>query len=234
MRDIAFYVERYALLIVFMNALLEEGGLPFPVFPMLMTAGALATQSRYQIVAIIFAAVSGFLIADLAWYWVGKRHGPRVMRLLCKVSLSPDFCIRRTETVYVKVGLWALLLAKFLPELSPISAAMAGASKIPLPRFLLFVVIGAVLFVSMAVEAGRIFRDEVTYILIVLTNVGKFGVLFVLALFGSYLMARWWRRRVFMRQLLREPGHPRRASSVDDHQDQIKAMTCAHNCKTST
>jgi membrane protein DedA with SNARE-associated domain len=195
MRDIASFVERYALLIVFLNALLEEGGLPFPTFPMLMTVGALVTQSRSQIFAVIAAAVTGFLIADLVWYWIGKRHGQRVIRLLCKVSLSPDFCIRQTEIMFLKVGQWALLFAKFLPELSTISAAMAGDTKMPLPRFLSLIGIGALLFVSITVEAGRIFRDEVAYIMLVLANVGKLGVLFVLAIFGLYLLAKWWRRR---------------------------------------
>jgi membrane protein DedA with SNARE-associated domain len=213
MQDIAFYIERYALLIVFVNALLEEGGLPIPAFPMLMAAGALGTQNRYQILATIAAAVSGFLIADLGWYWLGKRHGQRAMRLLCKVSLSPDFCIRRTETIFLKIGPWALLLAKFLPELSPISAAMAGVSKIPLPRFLSLIGIGALLFVSVAVAVGLVFHDEVTSILLLLASVGKVGLLLLLAIFGLYLVARWWRRQVFLRQYLRWPGWHRRASN---------------------
>jgi membrane protein DedA with SNARE-associated domain len=213
MQDIVFYVEQYALLIIFVNALLEEGGLPIPSLPMLMAAGALGTQSSYQILATIVVAVSGFLIADLAWYWIGKRHGPRVIRLLCKLSLSPDFCIRRTEIMFLKVGPWALLLAKFIPELSSISAAMAGVSKMPLPRFLSLIGIGELLFVSMAVAAGLIFHDEVTSILLALASVGKFGALLLAATLLLYLAARWWRRRVFVHQYLRWPGHRRRVSN---------------------
>jgi membrane protein DedA with SNARE-associated domain len=211
MQHIAFNVEQYALLIVFLNALLEEGGVPIPAFPMLITAGALGAQSPFLIVATIAAGMSGFLIADLAWYWIGKRHGPRVMRLLCKVSLSPDFCICRTEIMFLKVGAWALLLAKFLPELSPISAVMAGVSKMPLPRFLSLIVIGSLLFVSMAVAAGLIFHDEVTSILLAIGSVGKVGVSLLLAIFGLYLLARWWRRRAFTHQFLPWPRHRRRA-----------------------
>jgi membrane protein DedA with SNARE-associated domain len=135
MQDIVFYVEQYALLIVFVNALLEEGGLPIPSLPMLMAAGALGTQSSYQILATIVVAVSGFLIADLAWYWIGKRHGPRVMRLLCKVSLSPDFCIRRTETMFLKVGPWALLLRNLFQSFPPFRRQWPGSARCRSPVF---------------------------------------------------------------------------------------------------
>ena len=68
-----------------------------------------------------------------------------------------------------------LLLAKFLPELSPISAATAGAGKVQFLRFPSFIGIRALLFVSMVVGAGRIFHDEVTYIVGMLANVRKYG-----------------------------------------------------------
>jgi membrane protein DedA with SNARE-associated domain len=58
------------------------------------------------------------------------------------MSLSPEFCVRHTETVYLKVGPWSLLLTKFFPALSTISVAMAGGTKMPLPAFLLLNGIG--------------------------------------------------------------------------------------------
>jgi membrane protein DedA with SNARE-associated domain len=75
-------VERYGLLVVFLDVLLAEGGLPLPAFPILITAAALVTQSIHQVPQIILAGVSGCLIADLAWYWSGKRYGRRVPGLL--------------------------------------------------------------------------------------------------------------------------------------------------------
>jgi membrane protein DedA with SNARE-associated domain len=112
----------------------------------------------------------------------------------------------------LKVDAWALVFAKFVPELLTISAAMADVTSIAFPRFLSLIGIGAVLFASIVVEVGRVFHDEVTYIVLVLANVGKLGVILIFAFFGLYLVARWWRRRVFIRQFLREPHDGRPAS----------------------
>jgi membrane protein DedA with SNARE-associated domain/rhodanese-related sulfurtransferase len=196
-----FDIETYGLLVVFLNVLLAEGGLPLPAFPMVMTAAALLTQSRHQAFEIILAGVSGALIADLAWYLGGRRHGRRVLGLLCKMSLSPDFCVRQTEAVFLKFGPWSLLLAKFFPGLSTISVAMAGVTKMPLPSFVLLNAIGALLSVSVAVGLGLIFQDAIADILLMLTEIGKYGVLFLVAALGLYLLARWWRRRAFIRRL---------------------------------
>ena len=132
MQQIAFGAEWYGLLIVFFNALLAQGGIPVPAFPILMVAGAVASQSRHQIFQIIAAGSIGCMIADLVWYWGGKRFGSRIMRLVCKVSLSPDVCVHQTEMMFSKVGSWSLIFAKWLPALSTISVAMAGVTKMPL------------------------------------------------------------------------------------------------------
>ena len=118
MQNVIAIAERHGLLVVFLNALLSQGGLPLPLVPTLMTVAALARQSPYQITQIILAGVSGALIAEAALYWCGLHYGQRFLALLCKLSFSPDFCVRRTEQVFARVGSWSLLFAKFIPGFS--------------------------------------------------------------------------------------------------------------------
>jgi membrane protein DedA with SNARE-associated domain len=82
-------------------------------------------------------ASSGALIAEVALYWCGLQYGQRFLALLCKLSFSSDFCVRRTEQVFARVGSWSLLFAKFIPGLSLIAVAMAGVTKMPVLPFLL-------------------------------------------------------------------------------------------------
>ena len=128
MQTVITIAERHGLLIVFLNVLLSQGGLPLPV-PTLMTVAALARQSPYQITQIILAGVSGALIAEVALYWCGLHYGQRFLLLLCKLSFSPDFCVRRTGQVFARVGSWSLLFAKFIPGPSLIAVAMAGVTR---------------------------------------------------------------------------------------------------------
>jgi len=201
MQNIITAVDHYGPLIVFLNALISSAGLPLPILPTLLTAAALAGQNRYQLTEIVLAGVGGALIADLVQYWCGLRYGQRFLGLLCKVSVSPDFCVRRTEEVFSKVGPWSLLFAKFLPGLSLISVAMSGVTKVSLLAFVVLDGIGALLIVTASVSLGLIFRDAITDVLHTLADFGKYGVMVVVAAVGLYMLMRWWRRRLFIRQL---------------------------------
>jgi membrane protein DedA with SNARE-associated domain/rhodanese-related sulfurtransferase len=201
MEQVASEIERYGVPFVFVNVLLAECGLPLPLFPILLAAGALATGGGDRLVELIAAGVGGFVAADLAWYWCGKRYGGRVLGWLCKLSLSPDRCVRQTEAMFLKIGKSSLLFAKFFPALSTVSVAMAGAARMPALAFLLLDVAGAFLFVSFALGLGWAFQDSIADILKTIADTGKAGMLGVLLLFSLYLLARWWRRRLFIRAL---------------------------------
>ena len=201
MQNVITIAERHGLLIVFLNFLLSQGGLPLPAVPTVMTVAALARQSPYQIAQIILAGISGALIAELALYWCGRHYGQRFLGLLCRLSFSPDFCVRRTEEVFARIGSWSLLFSKFIPGLTLITVAMAGVTKMPLVAFLLLDGLGAILFISAAVALGVIFHDAITSVLLTLANLGKIGGIIVLAAIVIYALTRWWRRQLFIRQL---------------------------------
>ncbi len=201
MQSLISIVQQHALWIVFFNVLLAQCGVPLPVFPTLMTAAAIAGQSPYQIVEIVVVGAAGALLGDLTPYWCGRRYGRHVLGLLCRVSLSPDFCVRRTEIVLARIGPSSLLFAKFIPGMSLISVAMAGIGKMPMPVFLPLDGAGKLLYVSVAVAVGRIFQNAIASVIATLAELGKFGVVAVIAATGLYMLAKWFRRQLFIRQL---------------------------------
>ena len=200
MQHVITLVEQHGLLVVFLNALLAQSGLPLPIIPILLVAGALA-QSHVQIIEIIVAGIGGIAIADFFQYWCGRKYGQRFLGVLCRVSFSPDFCVRRTQEVFAMVGPWSLVLAKFIPGLSLISVAMAGVTKMSVFTFLLLDLIGGMIFVSAFVALGVIFQNAITSLLSTLVDYGKFGVVAVLAAIGLYVFIKWLQRRLFIRQL---------------------------------
>jgi len=201
MDHIVRLVGEFGLLAVFLNVLLDEGGLPLPAYPLLAVAGALAAQGQLSVVSVIGAAVSGAFIADNSWYWIARRHGRRVLALLCKLSLSPDTCVRQTESLFVKVGPAALLFAKFIPGLGSVAIALSGITRVPPAVFMPFELIGASLYLSLPILLGWLFHDAVTNILDTLARLGVIGLAIVVGAMALYLFLRWWERMLFIRQL---------------------------------
>ena len=74
-------------------------GLPIPAYPSLIVGGAVAQSGHGPTLAEVMAAgVLACVVADLLWYGMGRRHGARLMRGICRISLSPDTCVRSTST----------------------------------------------------------------------------------------------------------------------------------------
>jgi membrane protein DedA with SNARE-associated domain len=89
---------QYGLLFVFINVFLVQAGAPVPAVPTLMIAGALTTGGALPLPELSPWAIVGSLLGDLIWYAAGRRYGLKVLQLLCRISLSPDSCVRQTET----------------------------------------------------------------------------------------------------------------------------------------
>jgi membrane protein DedA with SNARE-associated domain/rhodanese-related sulfurtransferase len=201
MHSIVFLIEHYGLIAVFVSVLVDESGFPIPSYPLLMAAAALAPVSPYALSGIVAAGMAGALMADFAWFWSGRLYGLRVLRLLCRISLSPDSCVRDTEAMALRLGPASLTLSKFVPGFSNIAPALAGSARTSLAGFVLFDGIGALVYVGLAVLLGAVFRDAVEDVLAVLVLWGKWGVLFLAGALGLFLAVKWGQRRRFMRQL---------------------------------
>jgi membrane protein DedA with SNARE-associated domain/rhodanese-related sulfurtransferase len=201
MRHLIELIEQYGLSFVFLNVLVEQAGVPLPAYPTLIVAGALLAQADYSLLQVLAAAVAASLAADLAWFAGGARFGRPVLRTLCRISLSPDSCVRQTESIYTRWGAPSLLVAKFVPGFSAVATALAGSVGTRWPVFTLFDSLGALLWAGVAVALGSIFASAVRDILDVLEALGKAGLLVIAGGFGLVILLKWWQRQRFYRQL---------------------------------
>jgi membrane protein DedA with SNARE-associated domain/rhodanese-related sulfurtransferase len=201
MHQLTHLVAEYGLLVVFAGVLLEEGGLPLPCFPILVVAGAATVTGHFSILLVMAVTVAAALLADLFWYWAGKRYGRRILSLLCRITLSPDSCVRQTENLFTRIGPWSLLFVRYLPGLTNITVAMAAITPMRLGTFLLLNVAGTVLYFIVPVLLGALFYRAIDEILDTTATFGTTGIIAILAALALYVALRWWRRQAFIRQL---------------------------------
>jgi rhodanese-related sulfurtransferase len=141
------------------------------------------------------------LVADSIWYRAGRKYGKRVMGKLCKISLSPDTCVRQTEALYLKFGPPVLLVCKFVPGFASISSALAGSSGTRYWLFVLMDGLGAVLWAGSALWLGHLFSSAIDELMLTLVEMGKWGTLLVLVLITAFIAAKWWDRQRFIKSL---------------------------------
>ncbi len=194
-------IAEYGLLVVFFTVLIEQLGVPLPAYPVLLVTGALAARGEASFVALMGVAVSACLIADSVWYQAGTLFGNRVLRVLCQISLSPDSCVRQTESIFVRWGAPSLLLAKFVPGFASVATALAGSLRIGRGQFMLFDALGAALWVGVGLALGGLLSNAIEDVLMVLSTFGHWGVGFVALVVLIFVGAKWWQRHRFNRQL---------------------------------
>lgn len=187
--------------VLFLLVLLQQAGVPYPITPVLIVAGAISVHGHLPAVAVIGLAVAAALIADLGWYTAGFRFGGRALKALCALSLSPDSCVSHTERWFGRFGTRVLVIAKFVPGLGLVSTAMAGVARADLDGFFLYDLIGNCLWASTAVCLGVLFHNAVGDILRALAELGYWGVALLAAALAAFIAVKLWQRYTLIREL---------------------------------
>ena len=190
-------LSQYGVAFVFGVVLVQQLGAPIPVYPVLIVAGALAARGELGLVPLFAVAMLATLIADNLWYWAGQRMGRRVLRLLCTVSLTPDSCVRQTESIFTRFGPPSLMVAKFVPGFASVATALSGALHIRRASFLLFDAIGSALWLGVGLALGWLFSSAIESALDTVSALGQWGVVLLLAAIAAFIAAKWWQRYQF-------------------------------------
>ncbi|MGI8958679.1 MAG: VTT domain-containing protein [Bryobacteraceae bacterium] len=149
----------------------------------------------------LLAAVIPALIGDMVWYQVGRLRGRPVLGLLCKLTLEPDTCVRKTESAFAKRGASALLFAKFVPGISLMSVSLAGISKMPIWRFLPADAVGCTLWAGAYLLIGRVFYRQVDAVVLLLGLFGRRAGLIIAGLIALYIALKYLERKRFLSKL---------------------------------
>ncbi len=136
-------------------------GLPVPGPPVLLAAGVLAGSGKFSLAGVFAGSAAVLVLTDLLWYQLGRTYGRRILGLLCRISLEPDSCVQRTESLFARRQAVAILIAKFVPGLKTAAPPLAGMLRMRVPAFVLFDAVGSLLWAGAFIAVGFLFSDQV-------------------------------------------------------------------------
>lgn len=154
MKSILHLLTTHPYAVLLLSGLLERIGLPLLFAPVLVATGALAAAGQMHFDLAVWIALLTCILGDALWYEVGRRRGDSVLSILCRISLEPESCIRRSKNFFEKSANRTLLFSKWLPGLSHVIPAVAGLTGIGRQHFFLVNAAGSALWIFALMLAG--------------------------------------------------------------------------------
>ena len=195
------FLLRHGYAVIFVGVLAEQTGVPVSAAPLLLAAGALAGSHRLGLGELLALALAACLVADAGWFLFGKWRGYSILRVLCRISLEPDSCVRRTEERFARQGGRALLVAKFIPGLGTTASPLAGLLGMAPLRFAAWDAAGSLLWSGGYLTAGYLFSPQLDRLGAYAVRFGAGLVLGLAAGLAAYVGWKFRQRRRFLRSL---------------------------------
>lgn len=137
----------------FFLGLVAPGGDSF-----LLTIGLLAGDGffRYPLPVLLLLIIGAAIMGDFTGYYQGKYLGNRLFTKEETVLFKKSY-LEKTKTVADKFGIWAFIIARFIPTIRTLMPLFAGASKVPVRIYAVYNLIGGTLWVTLLVSTGFYF-----------------------------------------------------------------------------
>lgn len=146
--------------ILFAIIFCETGLVVTPFLPgdsLLFAAGALAANPEmgFNILILWVVLMVAAILGDTVNYWIGQAVGTTVFKDDARI-LKTAYLVK-TQEFFAKYGGKTIILARFMPIVRTYAPFVAGASRMDYGKFLLFNVVGALLWVTSMLFAGYFF-----------------------------------------------------------------------------
>ena len=186
-----FGVWVYAMLFAIIFA--ETGLVITPVLPgdsLVFAVGAVAANEKSGLNIWIAGGLMlvAAILGDTVNYWVGAKLGKQVQAWFPRLVRQSH--IDKTHAFYEKYGGKTIILARFVPIVRTFAPFVAGMSSMNYARFMMFNVVGAILWIGLILPCGWYFggREFVKR---------RFEVIVLGIIFVSLLpmVFEWWKAR---------------------------------------
>jgi len=159
-------VEQYGTLtyvILFLIVFTETGLVIMPLLPgdsLLFAAGAIAANETtgLNVWLIIIILIIAALLGDNVNYFMGKTFGGQIKKREKILFLKREY-LEKTEAFYEKHGGSTVIMARFIPIVRTVAPFVAGAGSMNYSRYIVFCVVGALLWVPTLTLLGYFFGN---------------------------------------------------------------------------
>lgn len=195
------FLAEHGASVLFWVVFVEQIGLPLPALPLLVAAGALVGAGKMSLAAALLLPIAASLPPDLAWYYLGRHKGGKVLGFLCRLSLEPDSCVRDTENVFHRNGPRGLLLAKFIPGFSTVAPPLAGIVGMPAATFVLYDLGGTLIWAAVSAGIGALFSNQLEQLIGLFDQAGGLMLVIILLGLAGFIAYKFFHRQKFLRHL---------------------------------
>ena len=194
-------VARHGYILLFAWITAEQIGAPVPAVPILIAVGVISVTGQLTLGSALVLGCLGCLIGDSLWFVLGKQRGSAVLRVLCKISLEPETCVRRSSEFISRYGSRSLIVAKFIPGISTVAVPLAASSGITLLSFFLYDVLGSLLYVAAYLAVGRFLGDRIDKLAFFAGSIKSASLLVAILAAVAILGLRFYQKRRFQRDV---------------------------------
>jgi membrane protein DedA with SNARE-associated domain/rhodanese-related sulfurtransferase len=188
----------YATTMVIM--FLAACGFPLPLSVVLLIAGSVAHHGSLNLGLLMLYATAASVLGDTLMYLGGRYTGWWLLANICRLSMNPEDCIFGSANSFYERGPKTLLIAKFVPGLSTVSAPLAGSLNMRLARFLRLDATGVAMYVVAWTSVGYLFSGVLRTVIGWVERVGHITaatLLGIVVLYVLWLAYNWLHDRRF-------------------------------------
>ncbi|HTU02992.1 MAG TPA: DedA family protein [Candidatus Sulfotelmatobacter sp.] len=151
------FLRQYGYIGILVFVFLGNLGMPVPEEAVVLFAGYLTWRETLRLPLVLVVAVASAVAGDSVGYWVGRAKGRGILiRYGRYLAITPRL-VRKADSFFQAHGDKTVFSARFIPGIRFLAGPLAGASKMPFPRFFFFNLSGAVVWVSLMIALGHSF-----------------------------------------------------------------------------
>ncbi len=138
-------------------------GFFLPGDSLLVVAGLFAATGKLNVAVLLSSLFVAAGVGDAVGYYTGAKLGPKLFRRQKSLFFRPSH-LQRAHDFYEKYGGKTIIIARFVPIVRTFAPIVAGAAQMPYRKFVVFNVVGGLLWVfSMILTGyylGTLLRDK--------------------------------------------------------------------------